>query len=216
MIRRRSECRAKVYFGFAEREGEGGAASNGCPKGGVVILNDEFNLRQSRNCRETSLVGGKRVKKYDTLLDAYGTIDELNAHIGLVIADEPEPFLTDIQRMLFVVGGMLATETQNWSKYWPDTDLEALLQNVEQEIDRMSAELEPFKGFILPQGSMLIAHIHVCRTVCRRAERLVVKIAEKDETYSPLLKLVNRLSDYFFILAQYCHKKKNIFVTYWK
>ena len=165
---------------------------------------------------ETSLVGGKRVKKYDTLLEAYGTIDELNAHIGLVIADELEPFLTDIQRMLFVVGGMLATETQNWSKYWPDTDLEALLQNVEQEIDRMSAELEPFKGFILPQGSMLIAHIHVCRTVCRRAERLVVKIAEKDETYSPLLKLVNRLSDYFFILAQYCHKKKNIFVTYWK
>ena len=165
---------------------------------------------------ETSLVGGKRVKKYDTLLDAYGTIDELNAHIGLVIADESDPFLTDIQRMLFVVGGMLATETQNWSKYWPDTDLEALLQNVEQEIDRMSAELEPFKGFILPQGSMLIAHIHVCRTVCRRAERLVVKIAEKDETYSPLLKLVNRLSDYFFILAQYCHKKKNIFVTYWK
>jgi cob(I)alamin adenosyltransferase len=165
---------------------------------------------------ETSLVGGKRVKKYDTLLESYGTIDELNAHIGLVIADEPEPFLTDIQRMLFVVGGMLATETQNWSKYWPDTDLDALLHGIEAEIDRMSAELEPFKGFILPQGSMLIAHIHVCRTVCRRAERLVVKIAEENETYLPLLKLVNRLSDYFFILAQYCHKKNNISVTYWK
>ena len=91
-----------------------------------------------------------------------------------------------------------------------------LLHGIEAEIDRMSAELEPFKGFILPQGSTLIAHIHVCRTVCRRAERLVVKIAEENEAYSPLLKLVNRLSDYFFILAQYCHKKNNISVTYWK
>lgn len=165
---------------------------------------------------ETSLVGGKRVKKYDTLLEAYGTIDELNACVGMVIADEPEPFLTDIQRMLFVVGGMLATETHNWSKYWPDVDLAALLQQIESEIDRMCAELDPFKGFVLPQGSMLIAHIHVCRTVCRRAERLVVKITDGNDAYAPLLKLVNRLSDYFFILAQFCHKKSGVFVTYWK
>ena len=156
---------------------------------------------------ETSLVGGKRVKKYDSLLEAYGTIDELNSHIGMVIADEPEPFL---------IGGMLATDTQNGDTNWPGTDLEALLQQVEVEIDRMSAELEPFKGFILPQGSMLIAHIHVCRTVCRRAERLIVKIADENEAYSKLLKIVNRLSDYFFILAQFCHKKLNIPVTYWK
>lgn len=165
---------------------------------------------------ETSLVGGKRVKKYDTLLEAYGTIDELNSNIGLVIAEEKEPFLTDIQRMLFVVGGMLATETQNWIKYWPDVDFAGLLQQIESEIDRMSAELEPFKGFILPQGSQLIAHIHVCRTVCRRAERLIVKIADENEAYAPLLKIVNRLSDYFFTLAEFCHKKKNIPVTYWK
>lgn len=165
---------------------------------------------------ETSLVGGKRVKKYDTLLEAYGTIDELNANIGMVIAEEPEPFLTDIQRMLFVVGGVLATETQNWSKYWPDADLAGLLQQIESEIDRMSAELDPFKGFILPQGSMLIAHIHVCRTVCRRAERLIVKIVDENEAYAPLLKIVNRLSDYFFILAQFCHKKTGAHVTYWK
>ncbi|MBO4654327.1 MAG: cob(I)yrinic acid a,c-diamide adenosyltransferase [Bacteroidales bacterium] len=165
---------------------------------------------------ETSLVGGKRVKKYDTLLEAYGTIDELNACTGMVIAEEPVPFLTDIQRMLFVVGGMLATETQNWSKYWPEVDLADLLRQIEAEIDRMSAELEPFRGFVLPQGSMLIAHIHVCRTVCRRAERLVVKIAEENDAYSPLLKLVNRLSDYFFILAQFSHKKLGVPVTYWK
>ena len=165
---------------------------------------------------ETSLVGGKRVKKYDTLLEAYGTIDELNSNIGLVIAEEQEPFLTDIQRMLFVVGGMLATETQNWAKYWPNVDFADLLQPIESEIDRMSAELEPFKGFILPQGSLLIAHIHVCRTVCRRAERLIVKIADENEAYAPLLKIVNRLSDYFFTLAQFCHKKNNIPETYWK
>ena len=118
--------------------------------------------------------------------------------------------------MLFVVGGMLATETQNWSKYWPDADLAGLLQQIESEIDRMSAELDPFKGFILPQGSMLIAHIHVCRTVCRRAERLIVKIVDENEAYAPLLKIVNRLSDYFFILAQFCHKKTGAHVTYWK
>ena len=165
---------------------------------------------------ETSLVGGKRVKKYDTLLEAYGTIDELNAFTGLVIADEAVPFLTDVQRMLFVIGGMLATETQNWPKYWPNVDLTALLQQIEGEIDRMSAELEPFKGFILPQGSQLIAHIHVCRTVCRRAERLVVKIADENEAYAPLLKIVNRLSDYFFVLAQFSHKTNNIPETFWK
>ena len=165
---------------------------------------------------ETSLVGGKRVKKYDDLLEAYGTIDELNSNIGLVIAEEKEPFLTDIQRMLFVVGGMLATETQNWAKYWPNVDFAGLLQQIESEIDRMSAELDPFKGFILPQGSMLIAHIHVCRTVCRRAERLIVKIADENEAYAPLLKIVNRLSDYFFTLAQFSHKKTGVSETYWK
>lgn len=165
---------------------------------------------------ETSLVGGKRIKKTDPLIEAYGTLDELNAHIGMVIAEIPFPFLTDMQRLLFVMGGMLATEPDKWAQYWPDTDLEVHLKNIECEIDRLNADLEPFKGFILPQGSATIAHIHVCRTVCRRAERCIAHISEKNSQYGFILKLTNRLSDYFFILALFCHKKNNIDITYWK
>lgn len=165
---------------------------------------------------ETSLVGGRRVRKDDCLLDAYGTIDELNAWVGVVFAETNEAYLTDIQRHLFVVGGMMATEPADWTKYWSEVDLSAILQEVEAQIDRLSVDLESFKGFVLPQGSLTIAHIHVCRTVCRRAERMVVKLSSQNEAYDMLLKIVNRLSDFFFIFAQYWHKKNNIPVTYWK
>lgn len=165
---------------------------------------------------ETSLVGGRRVKKYDDLLEAYGTIDELNAWVGVVIAETQEPFLTDIQRNLFVVGGMLATEPAHWQQYWSMVDLSRLIQELENHIDALSADLEPFNGFVLPQGSLSIAHIHLCRTVCRRAERKVAKLADQNEVYLPLLKLINRWSDFFFIFAMYWHKKNNISVTYWK
>lgn len=164
----------------------------------------------------TSLVDGTRVSKTDPLLSAYGTIDELNAFIGVVISEENIPFLTKIQCELFTVGGMLATPCNSREKYWQNVDLETFVGEIETEIDRMTAELPQSFNFILPQGNALIAHIHVCRTVCRRAEREVAALNQEDSVYKIVLKMLNRLSDFFYILAKYYHKKLNISETYWK
>lgn len=164
----------------------------------------------------TSLSDGTRVSKCDVLLDAYGTVDELNAFLGVLISEDDNNFLTEIQNELFVLGGMLATPVDDWQKYWNTSQLEDFSNRVEREIDLLSAELEPFKGFILPQGNALIAHAHVCRTVCRRAEREVTRLLQQNQAYSGVQKMLNRLSDYFFILARFYHKKYNVSVIYYK
>lgn len=164
----------------------------------------------------TSLSDGTRVSKCDVLLEAYGTLDELNAFIGLLISEENDSFLTEIQNELFVLGGMLATPVADWGKYCNMSQLDEFTSRVEQEIDRLSAVLDPFKGFILPQGNTLIAHAHICRTICRRAEREVTLLLQQNQAYSGTQKLLNRLSDYFFILANFYHKKYNIPVMYYK
>ena len=146
-------------------------------------------------------------------MHAYGTVDELNSFIGVVISHNPDEFLTKVQNELFVVGGMLATPVTNWEKYWKVERLAEFTKELELEIDRMSAELPPMRGFILPQGSRLIADTHVCRTVCRRAERYVVAMMEEDEAYQKVQVLLNRLSDFFFILARFFHQKENISET---
>ncbi len=158
----------------------------------------------------TSLSDGSRVSKNDNLLHAYGTVDELNSFIGVVISQNPDDFLTKVQNELFVVGGMLATPVSNWEKYWKVERLADFTTELEHEIDRMTAELPPMRGFILPQGNRLIADTHVCRTVCRRAERFVVALIDQNEAYQKVQVLLNRLSDFFFILARYFHKKENI------
>lgn len=165
---------------------------------------------------ETSLVGGKRIPKDSELLDAYGTADELNAFIGTVIAEDENPFLTEIQRTLFVIGGILATEPENYEKFWGNCDLASKITEVELEIDKMCAEVPAFNGFTLPQGSILIANIHVCRTICRKLERKMVPLYQKNNQLQECIQFVNRLSDYFYILANFTHKKKNIPLTYWK
>lgn len=161
----------------------------------------------------TSLSDGSRVSKNDNLLHAYGTVDELNSFIGVVISQNPDDFLTKVQNELFVVGGMLATPVSNWEKYWKVERLADFTTELEHEIDRMTDELPPMRGFILPQGNRLIADTHVCRTVCRRAERYVVALMEADEAYQKVQVLLNRLSDFFFILARYFHLKENISET---
>ncbi|MBR4136042.1 MAG: cob(I)yrinic acid a,c-diamide adenosyltransferase [Bacteroidales bacterium] len=164
----------------------------------------------------TSLVDGSRVYKDDNLLEAYGTIDELNAHIGVVIAQKSEDFLTKVQNMLFVTGSLLATPTDKWETFFKDVHLEDFTKELEGEIDRMQAELPKMKGFILPQGNLLIANLHVCRTVCRRAERNIVKLMREDERYKPVQKMINRLSDYLFILARFTHKEMGIDEIVWQ
>lgn len=164
----------------------------------------------------TSLSDGTRVSKDDALLHAYGTIDELNAFVGVLISEENETFLSEIQQMLFVLGGMLATPVSNWEKYWKSVDLDAFVARTESEIDTLSADLQPLKGFILPQGNRAIADTHVCRTVCRRAERAIVSLLPLSPTFSKVQIVLNRLSDYFFILARYLHKKYGVMETYYK
>lgn len=152
----------------------------------------------------TSLANGKRVSKSSIRIEAYGTIDELNSQIGLLASittdTEEAAFLVDIQRRLFVIGGILATE---------DADSKALNQmkstwidEIEQHIDSNDALLPPLKAFILPGGCMAASIAHICRTVCRRAERQIVALSEVSPIDEILQCYINRLSDYLFVLAR--------------
>jgi cob(I)alamin adenosyltransferase len=154
----------------------------------------------------TSLVGGVRVSKLHPRLEAYGTIDELNSEIGLLItyvddAQEVE-LLTEVQRKLFTVGSYLATdqtqrELREQSKMHPED-----VQQLEAAIDRVDAELPPLRLFVLPGGTRAASVCHVCRTVCRRAERRIIALTEECEVEPNITAYVNRLSDYLFVLAR--------------
>jgi len=158
----------------------------------------------------TSLVGGCRISKADAILDVYGTCDELNAHIGAVIAEENVPFLTEIQENLFIMGGILATPKENYEQYWKEVCWDTFLTEIEKEIDEMNEELPPLNCFLLPQGSRAIAQTHICRTICRRLERRISLFCTENESFLEILKVVNRLSDYFFILARYLHEQLSV------
>ncbi len=147
----------------------------------------------------TSLSDGSRISKDHILLQAYGTVDELNAFLGLLISEENEPFLSKTQNFLFLIGGMLATPVQFWENYYKEAPIETFIEETEHEIDRLSEELMPLSGFILPQGNQSIAYAHICRTVCRRAERMIIGLTREDKRYAPIQKSLNRLSDFFFI-----------------
>jgi len=158
----------------------------------------------------TSLVGGQRVSKADLRIESYGTVDELNSFIGLLITQVQEPkdkeFLLFIQHKLFTIGSYLATDPESTefkieSKVSPES-----IERVEQEIDRIDSDLPKMKAFILPGGNVSASLAHVCRTVCRRAERRIYQLAEKSPVEEPVLTFVNRLSDYFFVFA----RKENI------
>ena len=154
----------------------------------------------------TSLVGGQRVPKTHTRLEAYGTIDELNSHIGLLISlltdDDDRERLTDVQNLLFSIGSMLATDTTERDyrpgRFVTEEDITAM----ERAIDNAEEGLPGWRGFILPGGTTAAAQAHVCRTVCRRAERRIYALAAEVDVDALLLAYVNRLSDYFFALAK--------------
>jgi cob(I)alamin adenosyltransferase len=158
----------------------------------------------------TSLVGGNRVSKSDAILDVYGTCDELNAHIGALIAEEDVPFLTEIQEKLFFMGGILATPKEKYEQYWKEVSWESFLIKIEKEIDDMNEKLPSLHHFLLPQGSRAIAQVHICRTICRKLERKISHFCPQNETFLSLLAMANRLSDYFFILARFFHYKFKI------
>ena len=173
---------------------------------------------------ETSLYGGTRVSKAAARVESYGTLDELNAFIGLAkaeISDEKvSSQLQKIQFDLFTVGSEAATPTDKMFLANGKSRLDLLISEeeimeLERWMDNLDAELEPLKFFILPSGGKAAATIHVCRTVCRRAERAMVHLNETEEVRPELIKYLNRLSDYLFILARYISKISGEKEDYW-
>lgn len=156
---------------------------------------------------ETTLWGGTKVSKSNLRVDAYGTVDELNAFIGLLHDHLPpqddglKTTLETIQQRLFTLGAHLASDPKKHPAT-PDL-LEEDVQMLEQQIDDMDGQLAPLRNFILPGGHPLVSYAHVCRTVCRRAERLVVALEQGGEPVDGLvLRYLNRLSDWFFVLGR--------------
>lgn len=152
----------------------------------------------------TSLFGGMKLKKSDIRIEAYGTIDELNSSIGVVIAlcndPEMEEELKNIQSTLFRIGTILATNPDK-PQLLMEFD-EAQTKHLEKRIDEMESKLEPLRNFILPSGSLLVAQTHIARTICRRAERRVTALGSEESQHIRILTYINRLSDYFFVLAR--------------
>jgi cob(I)alamin adenosyltransferase len=154
----------------------------------------------------TGLIGGTRVKKHNVRLEAYGTVDELNSYIGVVRSLQKEihadEILEKIQNKLFVIGANLASdESASMIRHqFPcgKTDIELL----ELEMDQMIAVLPPLNNFILPGSCQASSYCHVARTVCRRAERRIVELSEKAIVDTNLIKYINRLSDYLFVLSR--------------
>ena len=154
----------------------------------------------------TSLVGGERVSKTHQRLESYGTIDELNSFIGLLVTSLEDQldkdFLYFIQHKLFSVGSYLATDQQSTELKIESRITPESIVRIENEIDRLDAGIPVMRNFVLPGGCRSASLAHVCRTVCRRAERQIYKLTETDPVEEPALIFVNRLSDYLFVLAR--------------
>lgn len=155
----------------------------------------------------TSLVGGVRIKKSDARLEAYGTVDELCSQIGLLVAylnpeDNDRKYLLHIQSCLFIVGSHLATDQSQTPLHSSGILPYGETESLEQLIDQMLALLPESQGFILPGGCVAAAQCHVCRSVCRRAERRIDALADVAEVGPDIIRYVNRLSDYLFVLAK--------------
>lgn len=167
----------------------------------------------------TSLLGGKKVSKSHDRIEAYGNVDELNSFIGL-LKDQPEvetrikQQLYWIQETLFSLGSILATESGFTGFKLPEiTSIE--IKQMEQWIDKYSAKVPDLKNFILPGGHQAVSICHVCRTVCRRTERSVIKLSENETLNENIIPFLNRLSDYFFILARKITVDLNVPETPW-
>ncbi|MDR2962643.1 MAG: cob(I)yrinic acid a,c-diamide adenosyltransferase [Bacteroidales bacterium] len=170
------------------------------------------------DCGKTSLVGGKRVEKYCERLECYGTVDELNAHIGVVHdmceTEDVRTILLRVQNDLFSIGGLLACENAAQFQL-PCVDY-THIELLEQTIDRYNEALPQLKSFILPSGNVVASHCHVARTVCRRAERAVVKLAEHETIDTHIAIYLNRLSDFLFVLARKIMNDSGLQEITWK
>lgn len=159
----------------------------------------------------TSLVRGMRVSKTHIRLEAYGTVDELNSYIGWLSCEISEPmhsdFLRYLQHKLFTVGSYLATETEHKDPKPASIILAKDILRIEEQIDTLDEKLPPLQRFVLPGGNESAARAHICRTIARRAERCVYRVAETYPVADEILVFLNRLSDYLFVLARYENSK---------
>jgi cob(I)alamin adenosyltransferase len=153
----------------------------------------------------TSLIGGTRVPKSSLRIECYGTVDELNSHIGLVRDQEVNagrrPLLKEIQDRLFTMGSALAADPEKSKMKLPDLHA-ADVTLLEDEMDRLNLDLPELRAFILPGGHPAVSHAHVARCVCRRAERLVIHLAEDAFVAELVVVYLNRLSDFLFVLSR--------------
>jgi len=166
----------------------------------------------------TSLIGGTRVPKYNLRIESYGTIDELNAYIGLICSQDinthHKEILKQIQDRLFTIGALLASDPEKSRMVTPDLYL-ADIELLETEMDTMNLHLPELKHFILPGGNTAIAYCHVARCVCRRAERITVHLAQESPVDEKVNIYLNRLSDYLFVLARKVAHEQNIAENEW-
>jgi cob(I)alamin adenosyltransferase len=153
----------------------------------------------------TSLVEGTRISKSHLRIEAYGTVDELNSFLGLLADQEVNrsryPFLKSIQDLLFVIGANLASDPARRAARVPPVK-DADIRLLEDAMDLMDESLPPLRHFVLPGGHIAVSFAHVCRTICRRAERCVIRLSEHEEVPPAVVVFLNRLSDYFFVLSR--------------
>ena len=168
---------------------------------------------------QTSLIGGTRVSKSSTRINSYGSVDELNSHIGLLndlVTDvHVKEILTIIQNKLFTVGSNLAADPVKSKMQLPQIS-ESDIYLLENEMDKMNEKLPELTNFILPGGHPHVSQSHICRTVCRRSERIIVELAIAEKVDPLMIKYLNRLSDYFFVLARYIAFLNNAKEIIWK
>jgi len=153
----------------------------------------------------TSLIGGTRVPKSHIRIESYGTVDELNSYIGLIIdqdiAVHDKKILKEVQDRLFTIGSSLASDPEKSRMIIPDLNLNDI-ELLETEMDKMNEQLPELRHFILPGGSNAISYCHIARCICRRAERITVHLAEESTVDEKVTIYLNRLSDYLFTLAR--------------
>lgn len=178
----------------------------------MVVLNKIYT--KTGDDGTTALGSGERRPKNDLRIEAYGTVDETNAVVGLVrletskVSPEVDAVLGRIQNDLFDLGADLATpETDQDLGYEPLRITDAQVSAIEEAIDALNADLNPLRSFVLPGGSAASAHLHLARTVSRRAERLMVDLSARETINPSAVRYMNRLSDYFFVASRYLNGK---------
>ena len=167
----------------------------------------------------TGLFGGTRVPKHHIRIESYGTVDELNSYIGLLrhrdIDPKSQKILAEIQDRLFTIGSILASDPSKQNLKTPDI-LESDIAVLESEIDQMNESLPEMRSFVLPGGNDSVGFCHIARCVCRRAERLTVLLNEKESVSPIVIKYLNRLSDYLFVLSRKITVDDGLDETPWK